>query len=386
MKYNFDKIINRADSNCVKYDLREAVFGNKNVLPMWVADMDFETPDFVRYAVMQRAQHPVYGYHFKDDAYFQSIIYWLERRHQWNVQKEWLSFTPGVVCGFNIAVMALTREGDKIIIQTPVYPPFHSAVTAHDRQLLCNPLKVGAKGYEMDFDLLERQAKTAKMLILCNPHNPVGRAWRHDELLKVGKICQKHHLIVVSDEIHCDLVLPGYKHTPFALLSDELAQRTITFHAASKTFNLAGLATSTAIIANPELRTTYNTYLHALEADLGNIFGKAATQTAMNQGDDWLAQLLEYVQGNVDYVSDFLRINLPKIKFFKPEATYMMWLDFSAYGCSEEENWRKLTQQARLGLNRGNDFGTDGSNHFRINLACPRATVMEAMRRLKETF
>lgn len=386
MIYNFDKIINRANSNCVKYDLRDVVFGNKDVLPMWVADMDFETPDFVRDAVIQRALHPIYGYHFKDEPYFQSIIDWLNRHHSWKVEKEWLSFTPGVVCGFNIAVMALTKERDEIIIQTPVYPPFHHAVTEHGRKLVRNPLKIGAKGYEMDFDLLERQAKTAKMLILCNPHNPVGRSWRHDELLRLGKICEKHNLIVISDEIHCDLVLRGHKHTPFALLSDELARRTLTFHAASKTFNLAGLATSTAIISNPELRNTFNTYLHALEADLGNIFGKVATQSAMNNGDEWLSQLLDYVQSNIDYVSDFLRINLPKIKFFKPEATYMMWLDFSAYGLEEAEIWRKLTQEACLGFNRGSDFGSDGSNCFRINLACPRTTVTEAMRRLKENF
>ncbi len=384
MKYDFDKIINRADTNCIKYDLRAAVFGRPDVLPMWVADMDFETPDFVREAVIKRAEHPVYGYHFKDEPYFQSIKEWLKRRHQWEVQTEWLSFTPGVVCGFNMAVLAFTKPGDEIIIQTPVYPPFHHAVTEHGRKLVCNPLiNKGVAGYEMDFDLLEQQLKTAKMLILCNPHNPVGRCWTKEELQQLGEMCLKNKVLVISDEIHCDLVLPGHKHTPFATLGEAFSQNSITFHAASKTFNLAGLATSTAIIPNAELRQRFNAFVHSLEAELGNIFGKEATQTAMEKGDEWLGQLLEYVQGNIDYVADFLAVNLPKVVFSKPEATYMMWLDFNGYGLSEEALWQKMTQETMLGLNRGKDFGTDGSGFFRINLACPKTTVEEAMRRLK---
>jgi Bifunctional PLP-dependent enzyme with beta-cystathionase and maltose regulon repressor activities len=386
MKYNFDKIINREGTNCVKYDLRDVVFGKPDVIPMWVADMDFETPDFVRDAVIERAKHPIYGYHFKDDAYFESIINWIGRRHQWKLEKEWLSFVPGVVCGFNMAVMAFTKENDEIIIQTPVYPPFHHAATEHSRKLVCNPLKKSAGGYMMDFDLLEEQAKTAKMLILCNPHNPVGRCWSRLELNRLGQICLKNNLIVISDEIHCDLVLPGYRYTPFASLGEEFAQHSITFQAASKTFNLAGLATSSAIIPNTDLRKTYNAYVLAMEAHLGNIFGKVSTQAAMNKGDQWLEQLLTYVQDNVDYVSEVLRGHFHKIKFYKPEATYMMWLDFSDYGFTEEETWHKLIFEAGLGFNRGSEFGIDGANHFRINLACPRATVEMAMDRLKKVF
>ena len=384
MKYDFDKLIPRANTNCVKYDLRDVVFGNPDVLPMWVADMDFETPDFAREAVIKRAEHPVYGYHFKDRPYFEAIQGWLKRRHQWEVPTEWMSFVPGVVCGFNMAVLAFTKEGDEIIIQSPVYPPFHHAVTEHGRKLVYNRLKIGEKGYEMDFELLEEQAKTAKMLILCNPHNPVGRCWTREELQRVSEICLRNDVLVISDEIHCDLVLPGYKHTPYATLSREASDHCIVFHAASKTFNLAGLATSTAIVPNKELRDVYVHYVEALEAHLGNIFGKVATQTCMEQGDDWLDQLLAYVQGNIDYVSDFITANLPKVKFFKPQATYMMWLDFNGYGLSEDELWRKMTQEAQLGFNRGSDFGQDGSGYFRINLACPRATVEEAMRRLMQ--
>ena len=386
MKYDFDKVINRADTNCVKYDLRKQVFGNPDVLPMWVADMDFETPDFVRKAVIERAEHPVYGYHFKDRPYFESIAGWLKRRHQWEVPTEWMSFTPGVVCGFTMAVLAFTKPGDEIIIQSPVYPPFHHAVTSQGRKLVYNTLVDRGEGYEMNFDQLVEQAKTAKMLILCNPHNPVGRCWTRNELLFLGEICMKNNLLVISDEIHCDLVLPGYRHLPLASLDKEFAQRSITFHAASKTFNLAGLATSTAIIPNEGLRKIYTDFVSNLEAHLGNIFGKVATQAAMTDGDEWLAQLLDYVQGNIDYVSDSLTANLPKVKFHKPQATYMMWLDFNGYGLSEEDLWQKMTQEAQLGFNRGKDFGIEGSGFFRINLACPRATVEEAMRRLKRVF
>lgn len=386
MKYNFDKIIQRADTNCVKYDLRKQVFDNSEVLPMWVADMDFETPDFVREAVIKRAEHPVYGYHFKDDAYFQSIIGWLKRRHHWEVKQEWMSFTPGVVCGFNMAVLAFTEPGDEIIIQSPVYPPFHSAVSSHGRKLVYNTLINGADGYSINYDQLADQVKTARMLILCNPHNPVGRCWRQDELLLLAEMCLKNNVLVVSDEIHCDLVLPGYKHTPFAMLGHQYALNSITFHAASKTFNLAGLATSTAIIPNPELRKRFNDYVHSLEAELGNIFGKVATETAMIQGDEWLDQLLDYIQDNINYVSDFLTAHLPQVRFHKPQATYMMWLDFNGFGFSEAELWKKMTQEAQLGLNRGKDFGIEGSGFFRINLACPRATVEDAMKRLFNVF
>ena len=218
MRYDFDQIINRANTNCVKYDLRQAVFGNPDVLPMWVADMDFETPDFVRKAVIERANHPVYGYHFKDRPYYEAIQGWIERHHQWKVDLEWMTFVPGVVCGFNLAVMAFTQEGDEVIIQSPVYPPFHHAATSHGRKLVYNSLKVGKDRYEMDFDLLERQAQTAKMLILCNPHNPVGRCWTREELRRVSEICLRNNVLVISDEIHCDLVIPGYKHNPYATL------------------------------------------------------------------------------------------------------------------------------------------------------------------------
>lgn len=386
MKYCFDEKIDRTNTNCVKYDLRQNVFGKADVIPMWVADMDFRTPDFIRDAVIERAKGDVYGYTFREDAYYEAIADWLRRRHQWEVKKEWMTYTPGVVCAFNMAVMGLTKENDEIIIQPPVYPPFFHAVESHNRKLVLNPLISTENGFVMDYELLERQAKTAKMLILSNPHNPVGRSWTKTELQKLGDICMKNNVIVFSDEIHCDLVMPGFKHTPFASICDEFAQHSLTAHAASKTFNLAGMATSTIIVPNDELRKQYVDFVHSTEIDLGNILGKVATKAAMEKGDEWLQQLLQYIKGNIDYVVDFINDKMPKIKVGKAEATYMLWLDFKAYGLSDDEINRKMIFEAGLGLNPGHEFGKEGECCLRMNLACPKSVVEEAMKRMARVF
>ena len=386
MKYNFDEIINRAGTESVKYDLRDKVFGNPDVIPMWVADMDFRTPDFIRNAVIERAKYDVYGYTFREDAYFEAIASWIRRRHQWDVKKEWMTYTPGVVAAFNMAVMGMTKEGDEVIIQPPVYPPFFHAVESHNRKLVQNPLIDTDDGFVMDYDLLEKQAKTAKMLILSNPHNPVGRCWKREELQKLGEICIRNNVLVFSDEIHCDLVLPGFKHVPFASICREFEQHSITAHAASKTFNLAGMATSTIIIPNDGLRKQYVDFVDSTEINLGNIFGKVATKTAMEQGEEWLQELLQYIQGNVDYVVTYINKVLPKIRVHKSEATYMLWLDFSAYGYDNQTLNHKMIFEAGLGLNNGKEFGKQGEQCLRINLACPRSVVMAAMEKMKKTF
>jgi len=386
MKYNFDELIDRTGTESVKYDLREKIFGKADVIPMWVADMDFRTPDFIREAVIERAKYDVYGYTFREDAYFEAIANWIRRRHQWDVKKEWMTYTPGVVAAFNMAVLGLTGEGDEVIIQPPVYPPFFHAVESHNRKLVLNPLIDTDDGFIMDYELLEKQAKTAKMLILSNPHNPVGRCWTRDELQRLGEICMRNNVIVFSDEIHCDLVLPGYKHVPFASICDEFAQHSLTAHAASKTFNLAGMATSTIIVPNAELRKKYVDFVESTEINLGNIFGKIATKTAMEQGEEWLQQLLGYIQGNVDYAVDYINKVLPKIRVHKAEATYMLWLDFSAYGLDNKELNHKMIFEAGLGLNNGKEFGKQGEKCLRINLACPRSVVMTAMEKMKKTF
>ena len=386
MIYDFDKIIDRTGTECVKYDLREAVFGKADVIPMWVADMDFPTADFIREAIIERAKGDVYGYTFREDAYFESIVQWIKRHHQWETKKEWMSFTPGIVNAFNLAVMGLTEEGDEIIIQTPVYHPFFFAVNNHNRKLVENPLIDTEDGYVMDFDLLEQQAKTAKMLILSNPHNPVGRAWRKEELMRLGEICMRNNVLVFSDEIHCDLVMPGFKHVPFASLSEEFAQNSITAHAASKTFNLAGLATSTVIIPNEVIRKKYCDFVHSTEADMGNVFGKIATKAAMEKGDEWHAQLVDYIKGNIDFAYDFIKREMPKIRIHKAEATYMIWLNFKDYGISDAELNRKMIHEAGLGLNAGNIFGKEGEFCMRVNLACPRSIVEKALNQMKMVF
>ena len=386
MVYDFDKIIDRTGTESVKYDLRDKIFGNSDVIPMWVADMDFPTPDFIRDAVIERAKYDVYGYTFREDAYFEAIASWINRRHGWNVKKEWMTYTPGVVSAFNMAVMGLTHAGDEVIIQPPVYPPFFHAVESHGRELVLNPLIDTDDGFIMDYELLEKQAKTAKMLILSNPHNPVGRCWTREELKRLGDICMRNNVLVFSDEIHCDLVLPGHKHVPFASISNDFAKNSITAHAASKTFNIAGMATSTIIIPNDKLRAKYVAFVDSTEVNLGNIFGKVATKAAMEKGEEWLQQLLKYIQGNINYVVDYINKELPKIRVHRAEATYMLWLDFSAYGLENKELNHKMIFEAGLGLNNGKEFGKQGEQCLRINLACPRKIVEEAMERIKKSF
>ena len=384
MKYNFDKQVDRRGTNCVKWD----EFDDPEIIPMWVADMDFETAPCITKALKERMEHGCYGYTFVPDSFYKATIDWFSRRHGWKISgKQAFVYTSGVVPALSAIIKAMAKAGEKVLIQTPVYNCFFSSIRNNGCEVVENPLRQ-CESVSVDWEDFERKCADpkVKVFVLCNPHNPVGRCWTRGELLRVNEICLRNHVLVISDEIHCDLVLPGCKHTPYATLSKEAADHCIVFHAPSKTFNLAGLATSTAIIPNKELRDAYVLYVEALEAHLGNIFGKVATQASMEQGDEWLRQLLEYVQGNIDYVSYFLEKNLPKVKFFKPQATYMMWLDFNGYGLSEEELWRKMTQGSGLGFNRGLDFGQEGSGFFRINLACPRVTVEEAMRRLFVEF
>ncbi len=386
IKYDFDKKVVREGTSCLKYDRRDVIFNNADVLPMWVADMDFETPDFVRFAMIERAMHPIFGYTFRDDSYYEAMIGWLQRRHNWKVEQDWILYTPGVVPALHLAVNALTEKGDKIILQPPVYFPFFSVVKNHERTLVENPLLNSNGAYRIDFDLLEKQAKDAKMLILCNPHNPVGRSWTVEELNKIANICLENNIIVVSDEIHNDLVLPPHRHQVFANLSEEVANITLTAHAASKTFNLAGLSSASMIISNPELRERYQEALTALHLQVGNVFGFEAFKAAFQQGDAWLDQLISYVQNNIDYAVDYLNQKLPKIKVRKPEATYLLWLDFSEYGLSEEELSKLLVDKAGLGLNKGRMYGQGGENHMRMNMACPLDTVKVAVERLYSIF
>ncbi len=382
----FDSAPDRRLTSSVKHDLTEKIFGKKDVIPLWVADMDFETPDFVRQAVIQRAMHPVYGYTFRDESYYEAIAHWLWRRHNWKVQRESLLFVPGVVPALNLIVMALTNPGDEIILQSPVYFPFFGAVKDHGRVMINNRLIQEGGRYGIDFDQLENQARTAKMLILCNPHNPVGRSWTRDELQKIADICLRHQVLVLSDEIHNDLVMPGFHHQVFAALSPEVAQISITAHAASKTFNLAGLATASLIVDNAELRQKITAIIQHFHLDMGNLFGIEATKAAFLHGDTWLDELITYIAQNYKTARGFFAQHLPSMVVSPLEATYLMWLDFGWLGLSDENLRQKMIQEAGLGLNPGIDFGSGGENHLRLNLACPKATLMEALQKMVNAF
>jgi len=384
--YNFDKIVNREKTASVKYDLRKAYFGKADVLPMWVADMDFETPDFIRNAIMERAKHPIYGYSIREGEYYQSIVDWLKRRHNWEIHKKWIVHSPGIVPALNFSVQTFTKPGDGIIVQPPVYFPFFMAIADHGRKQLENQLLFDGQSYSINFEEFEEQAKQAKMFFLSSPHNPVGKCFTKEELLKMGEICLANDVLIVSDEIHNDLILPGYKHIPMADLSDELAEITITCIAPSKTFNLAGLATSSVIIKNKELRTKFSKTIADLHLGNGNLFGTVASQTAYTHGDQWLDELMAYLNSNFQLLDSFLKEEIPQLKLIKAEATYLAWIDFSATGLTDEEIKSKLIHEAGLGFSHGAIFGKGGEGFQRMNLAAPRTTVQNALENLRRTF
>ena len=383
MKYNFDEIVNRENTDSVKYDLRKVIFEKEDVIPMWVADMDFKTPDFIINAIKERLNHEVFGYSFRSKSYFESIINWLKRRHKWEVQEKWISFSPGIVPAINMAVMAYTKSGDKIIVQAPVYFPFFSAIENNDRVLVENQLELINNRYCIDFNDLEKKLKEAKMIILSNPHNPGGSVWTKDELKRLGDLCVQNNVIILSDEIHADLVFKEFKFTPLATVSEEIADCTVTFIAPSKTFNLAALATSSLICSNKELKDKYDKVLDTIHIGMGNVFGAVASEAAYNFGDEWLDQLMEYLSGNLDYLDHYLKENIPQIKMMRPEGTYLVWLDCSGLSLTDEELKNFIIQNAGLGLNHGTMFGTGGEGFMRINIACPKQTITDALTRLE---
>lgn len=386
-KYDFDEIIERSNTASVKYDLRKLFFGTNDVIPMWVADMDFKTPDFILEAIKQRVEHPVLGYSIRPAEYYESIVNWVKRRHNWEIRDEWICFAPGVVPAINIAVMAFTEPGDKIIVQPPVYFPFFSAVKSNGRKICLNPLKLVNGRYEMDYPNLERHCRNgASMIIICNPQNPGGNAWRRDELLKLADICLRYNVLMVSDEIHADLVNLGYKHTVLASIDNSVAMQTVTMIAPSKTFNLAAMSTSSVVISNKHLRKAYNEAVQNLHIDLGNVFGSVASIAAYSYGDDWLGQLIEYIDGNIKFLDNYLKKNIPQIKMIKPEATYMAWLDCSALGMNDKDLNKFMIREAKLGLSNGIQFGKGGKGFMRINLACPRQILEKGLIQLSESI
>jgi len=355
---------------------------------MWVADMDIPTPDFILEALSERIKHPILGYPFRDIAFNEAIVNWNLKRHGWTINHEWISICAGVVSGLNHAIMALTNPGDKIIIQPPVYHPFFSTISNNGRIIVQNPLIENNMQFSMDYKNLEELVKQgARMIIISNPHNPVGRVWTKEELIKLGNICLKHNVLVISDEIHSDLTIKPNKHVPFASISKEFAANSITFASASKTFNLAGLFLGHVIIPNANILKKYNQMLESTGAGQGNIFGFEAVKAAYSDiGAIWLDELLEYIKENALLVKDFMSRNLPRVKVAELQGTYLLWLDFRNLGLSNEEINNILINKAELGLNKGEVFGDQGKCFQRMNLACPRITVEEALKRLQSAI
>ena len=385
MKYDFDEVIDRTDYHSIKWDELEATFGVKDVLPMWIADMEFRSPKPVIEAIKKAAEYGIYGYTSRPLSYYQAIIDWMEKRYNWKIKKGWIAYSPGVVPALSLIIRAFCQPGDKVVIQPPVYYPFFKVIENNGCHIVNNPLKLSNKKYFMDWEDLERKVDDprVKLLILCSPHNPVGRVWQKEELIILGEICLKHNIVVVSDEIHADILFKGYKHTPFALISPAFAHNSITCTAPSKTFNLAGLQTSTIIIPNKKYYKIYNNILDSLALDENNVFGLVALEAAYRYGEEWLEQLLSYLNENLKFLMKYFKERIPKIKVIKPEGTYLIWLDCRQLGLSVKDLNNFMIGKAGVALDDGYWFGAEGKGFMRINIACPRSFLEEGLKRIE---
>lgn len=382
MRYDFDEIIERKGTSCVKHDALIQNFGRDDLLPMWVADMDWRSPDFVMEAIRQRCQHEVLGYAVPSQSYWDTMQDWLQRRYHIQAPRETLHYIPGIVAGIAFAIQAFTQPGDKILVMNPVYPPFLHLPQGSRRPLSCSPLRVEGGRFIIDFDDLRHRAQGCRMMILSNPHNPGGTVWSPEELRQIAEICHQNNLIVIADEIHADLTLPGHQHTSYSTVSPQAKDHSITFIAPSKTFNIAGLGSSISHTPNPQLRATLHGYLDTFEVANGNIFAYVGAEAAFRHGEEWLRQCLDYIQGNVDLLAAWVAQH-PMIQAVLPQASYLAWLDLSAYGISHSDLKSRLINEAKVALNDGTDFGgSDYECRFRINLGCPRAILTEALTRI----
>lgn len=381
----FDQIHNRKGTRSVKWDMADTLFNTNDVLPMWVADMDFKAPEKVIDALVKRSEHGIFGYTVIDDDVKNAIIDWVENRHQWTIQGDFLSFSPGVVSGLHMAVQAFTEPNDKVLIQTPVYTPFFSVIEKHDCAVVKNPLVLENNYYTIDFQDFEEKLKTGvKAFILCSPHNPIGRVWSEDELKEMARLCLKYDVLIISDEIHADLLYPGMTHTPIASLSEEIAQQTVTFMAPSKTFNLAGLQAAYAITPDKNKREKLDDQLSKQGFGQLNTLGNTALEAAYKHGEAWLEEFKEIIQDNRDYVIDMFERHTNELTVIKTEGTYLLWIDCSALQLDSEALKTFMAEQAKVGLNAGAAYGEDGNQFMRMNIACPKATVEEGVKRIIE--
>lgn len=384
MDYNFDEVVCRKHTDALKLEALAPRWGRTDLLPMWVADMDFKTPPFIVEVMKKRMECEVFGYTARPESWYEAIISWQARRHQWTITKEMISFVPGVVPALAMAVQAFTERGEKVMIQQPVYNPFAQVIRNNHRELVNCPLELKDGQYHINFEVFEEKIKGCKLFLFCHPHNPGGRVWTREELQKVAAICAQNNVIIVADEIHADLTLPPYQHIPFATVSEEAAQNSVVFASPSKAFNMAGLATSYAVIANPTLRRRFESYVEGNELAAGNVFAFNTVVAAYNKGEEWLQQMLNYVQENVDEVIHYIEKYIPQLKVIVPQASYLVFIDFSALQLSQKEIVALCTDKAHLALNDGAIYGEEGKGYMRINLACPRSVVKQALIQLKE--
>ncbi|AJQ27210.1 MalY/PatB family protein [Pelosinus fermentans] len=386
--FDFDKIIPRQGTGSRKWDALENVFGSNDVLPLWIADMDFSSPKAVSTAIIERAKHPIYAYNTQEKSLYQSVIEWAKKRHGWEIEEEWILLAPGVVPSISLSIFALSEPGDGIIIQPPVYPPFFASIKDNERKVVENPLLLKNGRYEIDFEDLEQKLADPnnKLLLLCSPHNPVGRVWSREELEKVYELCQKYEVDVLADEIHNDLVFQGHKHTVFASLGTPVCKQSVTFMAASKTFNVAGLNFSFIIVPCKSRRGLIQNWITKLHISRNNVFGGIGTEAAYRDGEAWLDALLIYLEKNADILVEFIQTRLTEVKVSKPEGTYLVWLDFRAYFTNDKELQKFLVHTAKVGLNAGKNFGTQGEGFARINIATQRSVLLEALTRIEKAL
>lgn len=385
---DFEHVFNRRHTNSVKWDSIEKTYNEQDLLPLWVADMDFQANPPIVEALEKKMAARIFGYEMVSDALYQAIQIWQAKQHQYHVPKEAILFSSGVVPSIAIAVQAFTDPGDSIMIHDPVYPPFANVVKSNDRHLVRNQLMVNDNHFEIDFEAMEQQMITEKvrLFILCSPHNPGGRIWTADELQKIGALCSKHNILVVSDEIHQDLIFPDQQFSSYNVANADLKDHSVVLTSATKTFNLAGLKNSMVFIENKDLRKQFQKVINRNQQGEINTFGLVGTEAAYNNGAEWLQDLMVYLSENCQYTLDYFKVSIPQIAAMKPEGTYLMWLDFSAFGLSDQEISDRLIHKGKVVLNPGYTFGPSGTQHMRLNLACPKATLAEGLERIRKAF
>jgi cysteine-S-conjugate beta-lyase len=395
VKYDFDEICNRKDTDCLKWDMMESIFGSGDLIPLWVADMDLPVAKPVADALKKRVEHPFYGYSQAGTSVLNSVVERMKRKYNWDIKPEWIVFTPGVVPALHVAVRSLTHPGDEVILQEPTYHPFFPVVLNSGCKIVNNGLKLNNNRYEMDYKGLEdkfhsksrsfQESGRIKTIIFCNPHNPVGRLWSRDEIIRMGEIVIDNGAVVISDEIHCEILFKNQKHIPFASISKKFEQNSIVCMSPSKTFNLAGLEVSTIIIPNKKLRDNFINTRSGIVPN-PNLFGYVALEAAYRYGDEWLEQVLDYLQNNLDYLKEYIENRIPNIKVIDPEGTYLIWLDCRELGMDNDTLSNFMKKEAKVGLEDGFIFGESGSGFMRMNIACPRSILDEALTRIENAF